>query len=60
MRLGQPDSALALLEQGAALRAAGFSFVATDPAFETIRDLPRFRSILARMDLDPASASPGR
>jgi TolB-like protein/Tfp pilus assembly protein PilF len=60
MRLGQQDSALARLEAGFALAAGGMAFVAAEPAFDPIRDLPRFRALLADMGLDAAAPSSPR
>jgi TolB-like protein/DNA-binding winged helix-turn-helix (wHTH) protein/Flp pilus assembly protein TadD len=47
--LGDKEQALAMLEQAVQERSADLMFLAGAPEFETLRDEPRFRAILARI-----------
>lgn len=57
--LDQPDSALATLQAGYALRAGGLAFIAVDPAFRLLHDQPAFNAIVRGIGLAPASSSGG-
>jgi TolB-like protein/cytochrome c-type biogenesis protein CcmH/NrfG len=52
-RLGQADKALDLLEKDPRLTAA---VARIDPRFDSLRALPRFQALQARLDADPRSS----
>jgi DNA-binding winged helix-turn-helix (wHTH) protein/TolB-like protein/Tfp pilus assembly protein PilF len=47
--LGETGNALTDLEHAAVERASDLSFLSTDPAFDTLRQEPRFRALEARL-----------
>jgi hypothetical protein len=49
--LGDPDAALAALERSIAAHEAGFELIGFNPAFNVIRDTPRFRALIEKMGL---------
>ena len=48
--LDQPDEALDRLERAEALRVHSLVFLAVDPRLEALRDTPRFRALLERVE----------
>lgn len=66
--LGETDAALAMLERGHAERDVGMSFLRVDRRWDNLRETPRFRSLLARLQLGdaplegigPAPSAPAR
>lgn len=51
-RLGEKDSAIALLERAYAERQLSLTEVAVEPAFDPLRSDERFRALLRRMGLE--------
>ncbi len=51
LMLGSPDNAIQNLETAFENRAFIFPFVRSDPAFQPIRDHPRFISLMAKAGL---------
>lgn len=52
-QLGDREKALTLLEEGLAQRAPGLLFVQSDPAFDSLHQDPRYRSVIQRVGLPP-------
>lgn len=55
-RLGDSDQAFALLERGFSARLFAMLFLNVDPAWDGIRDDPRFRELVRRIGLPSLSA----
>lgn len=49
--LGDREAAFTTLEQAFRLRTPALPFIAVDPAFDPLRDDPRFRSLVSRMGI---------
>lgn len=58
-RLGDPDRAFALLERAFALRLFALLFLNVDPAWDELRDDPRFRDLMRRIGF-PSGATDSR
>lgn len=54
--LDDTEGALAIFEQAFAERVPEMTWAAVRPAFERLRQEPRFRDILSRMHLDQVQA----
>lgn len=57
--LNEPEPALDWLERGFETRAPKMVQLAVDPAFDSLRDQPRFQDLVQRLNL-PRRISPGR
>jgi len=51
MELGKLDKAMDLLEQGYAVRDSNLLYLQCEPAFDPLRENPRFQDLLCRMNL---------
>lgn len=58
--LGQKEAALDYLEQAAEVRSDELFFLQVDPGLDALREHPRFRAILERMDFPDAPAQAAR
>jgi tetratricopeptide (TPR) repeat protein len=57
-RVGENDKAFELLEQGLAARKFAMLFLNVDPAWDGLRDDPRFEDLMRRIGFNPASTEP--
>ena len=55
--LGQTDSALALLEQGAEERSPRIAFLGVDPDFDSLRSDTRFQRLITKIGLPTRRSS---
>ena len=51
MGLGNTEAALDWLERAVGERHTGFYLPSVDPIYNRVRSLPRFRALIARMNL---------
>ena len=51
IRVGELDRALDLLERGYEVRNPNMSYISVAPVFDSVRQHPRFRALLQRMNL---------
>jgi hypothetical protein len=51
VRAGQPDLALDWLERAYESRNPNLPYISVSPVFDPVRDHPRFRALLQRMNL---------
>lgn len=58
-RLGDKDRSFALLENAFAARRFALLFLNVDPAWDVVRDDPRFRDLIQRIGMPSASADSG-
>jgi serine/threonine-protein kinase len=57
--LGEIDSALDALEEGARVRATDLTWIAVEPPFRPLAEHPRFAALLHRLQLAPSAAIAG-
>jgi tetratricopeptide (TPR) repeat protein len=56
-RIGEPGASLAWLDQADQERRGDLVWLDVDPAYDTLRSVPRFHSLLERLGLDPTPGS---